>query len=47
MNRFILGSLKQRLVFEDGKNFNYLIKSLQMKHILKSDADARKVKDDA
>lgn len=41
MNRFILASLKQRSIFEDGKSFNYLISSLQLKQILENESHAR------
>ena len=40
MNRFILASLKQRSIFEDGKSFNYLISSLLLKQILESESHA-------
>ena len=37
MNSFITDQLKQKAIFEDGKTFNYLTSSLQLKHILKSE----------
>ena len=47
MNRFITDNLKQKAIFEDGKNFNYLTNGLQLKHILSSEEDSYKVRDEA
>ena len=47
VNRFITDNLKQKAIFEDGKNFNYLTNGLQLKHILSSEEDSYKVRDEA
>ena len=47
VNRFISDLIKKQAIFEDGKNFGYLTKSLQLKHILSSEEDAHKVRDEA
>ena len=41
MNRFILQTMKQHAIFKDGREFNYLISSLQTKHILNNETQAR------
>ena len=43
MNRFITDTLKQRTIFADGKNFNYLISGLLQKKILQNEKDAPKI----
>lgn len=47
VNRFITDQLKQKAIFEDGKNFKYLTNNLQLKQILQSETDSYKVKDEA
>ena len=46
-NRFVIDSLKQRAVFEDGKTFKYLINSMMQKALLNSEDDKLKVREDA
>lgn len=34
------------MIFEDGKDFSFLIQNMQLKHLLESEADCHKVRDD-
>lgn len=43
VNRNITEQLKQKAIFEDGKEFNYLTQSLQLKAILASEEDSHTV----
>ena len=47
INTFITDRLKQRAIFEDGKSFKYLASSLQLKHILQNEEEARRIRDKA
>ena len=47
VNRFITDSLKQKAIFEDGKDFTYLKRGLELKQVLSSEKDQHKVKDEA
>ena len=43
MNRFVFGALKKRAIFEEGRQFNYLMSSLQIKQILRNEDEARSI----